>query len=145
MQTLLKLSPYDKQEFYASLARIEHRLEHLVHRFYYFFLQTEAGGLFKNTDMETHYRMFHVALAFLIAHIDNPNLINKHLKLIVERHKKYGVKKSYIFYFIDSFISALKEFFDESNERIIVIWNSVIYEIMSFFNEKFFEESENLI
>ena len=142
MQTLLKLTPYDKQEFYDSLARIEYRLEHLVHRFYYFFLQTEAGELFKNTDMETHYRMFHVALAFLISHIDNPTLLNKHLELIIEKHKTYGVKRSHISHFIDSFISALKEFFDESNERTIVIWNSVIYEIMSFFNEKFFEESD---
>lgn len=128
----------DKQDFYISLTQIENKLEHLVQRFYYFFLQTDAGELFKNTQMENHYKMFHVALAFLIAHIDNPESLNQHLKLVVTKHKTYGVKSKHISLFVDSFMSALKEFFDESNERVVRIWNSVIYEIMSFFNDQLF-------
>ena len=87
--------------------------------------------------------MFNVALAFLISHIDNPSMLNKHLELIVKTHKNYGVQSKHIPYFIDSFISALKEFFDESDERVVPIWNSVIYEIMSFFNQELFKESSS--
>lgn len=144
METLQRLSEVDKQKFYESLRNIETQLERLVQRFYYFFLQTEAGVLFKNTEMENHYQMFNVALAFLISHIDNPSMLNKHLELIVKNHKKYGVESKHIPFFIDSFISALKEFFDESDERVIPIWNSIIYEIMSYFNERLLKESDSV-
>ena len=143
MQALQKLSPHEKQQFYISLSHIEDKLEGLVERFYYFFLQTDAGILFKNTNMDTHYKMFHVTLAFLIAHIDNPVLLNEHLKLVVQKHKTYGVKSEHVFYFIDSFMMALKEFFDESDERVTFIWNNVLYEIMSFFNEQLQEIRNN--
>lgn len=86
--------------------------------------------------MDTHYKMFHVTLAFLIAHIDNPVLLNEYLKLVIQKHKTYGVKNEHVPYFIDSFMMALKEFFDESDELVTVIWNNVLYEIMSFFNEQ---------
>ena len=86
--------------------------------------------------MEKQKKMFYVSLAFLIAHIDNPILLNEHLKLVVTKHKQYGVTSKHIPYFIDSFMSAIKETLGDDNERIISIWNSVIYEIMSFFNEQ---------
>ena len=91
--------------------------------------------------MTNHYKMFHVTLAFLISHIDNPQMLNEHLKLVVLKHKGYGVQSFHVPFFIDSFMSALKEFFEESNERVITIWDSVIYEIMSFFNELLLEKS----
>ena len=48
----------DKQDFDFSLSQMEDRIERFVQRFYYFFLQTEAGELFKNTEMKTHFKMF---------------------------------------------------------------------------------------
>ena len=143
METLQKLSPIDKQLFYESLKNIENKLNYLVQRFYFYFLQTEAGPLFRETEWDNHMKMFHVSLAFLIAHIDNPTLLNKHLSLIVENHRGYGVESKHISHFIDSFISALNEFFEE-NDRIIGIWHSVIYEIMSFFNSKLMNAEANL-
>ena len=136
MQTLQKLSDSDKREFYLSISQLQHQLADVVQRFYHYFLQTEAGILFQFTEMETHIKMFQVTLAFLIAHIDNPILLNEHLKLVITKHKRYGVKEKHVPLFIDSFMSALKEFIDESNDHVLVIWNSVIYEIMSFFNEQ---------
>ena len=136
MQTLQKLSPSDKEEFYNSLSDIHDKLDILVDRFYFYFLQTEARVLFVKTDMEKQHKMFHVTLAFLIAHIDNPVLLNKHLGLVITRHRDYGVTKKHIPFFIDSFMSALKELLDGSDDRVTAIWNSVIYEIMSVFNEQ---------
>ena len=107
-----------------------------MQRFYYYFLETEAGDLFRHTELEKQYKMFYVSLAFLIAHIDNPILLNEHLKLVVAKHKQFGVTNRHIPYFIDSFMSAIKEFLDNSDNRIIEIWNSVIYEIMNVFNEQ---------
>ena len=121
MQTLQKLLPNDKNLFYLSLVQIQDQIENLVSRFYHYFLDTEAAILFKDTDMEKQKKMFYVSLAFLIAHIDNPILLNEHLKLVVTKHKEYGVTSKHIPYFIDSFMSAIKETLGDDNERNVFV------------------------
>lgn len=135
MQALQKLSETDKEIFYVSLVKIQHDLNNIVRRFYDYLLETDAAVLFKHTDMEKQQRMFHVSIAFIIAHVDNPAVLQNHMNMVVETHKKYGVINKYVPMFIDSLISALSEFLDR-DERAILIWSSIIYEIMGYFNEQ---------
>ncbi len=134
LQTIEHLSNEEKVIFYNSLTAIQNRLDDLVPIFYNYFLQTKAGGLFKNLDMEKQYKMFHVSLAILISYIDYPYLLLEHLQLIIKNHKKYGVEKKHISLFVESFMLTLEEFIQ--NKHALKIWRTVITEIMQTFQEQ---------
>lgn len=134
LQTIKRLTNEEKILFYNSLSTIQDSLDDLVPIFYKFFLQTQAGDLFTNLDMEKQYKMFHVSLAILISYIDYPYLLLEHLQLIIVHHKQYGVKKEHIPLFIESFIQTLEEFIQ--NKQELNIWRRVITEIMETFQDQ---------
>ena len=103
-------------------------------RFYYYFLQTNAGLLFEHTNIEKQYKMFTTALKIILTHNADPTQLEDLLRSLVETHVKYGILTEHVNYFIDSFMKALAEIFSaESDHEIIKIWTKVISEIMFYF------------
>lgn len=135
-QIFLHLSENEKSNFYTSLNIIQTKIDDFVRVFYRHFLQTEVKSLFKDVNLEEQYKMFRVSLAIIISYIDNPYLLNKHLKLVVENHKKYGVRKEHIHSFIESFMLSLYEFIGNDNKEILDIWDKIINKIMKSFEDQ---------
>lgn len=109
-------------------------MDFFVIRFYYYFLRTKAGLLFQHTNIEKQYQMFNSSLNVILTHIADPTLLEDHLQELIKSHVEYGVISEHIDYFIDSFMKALTELFDdESDKAILEVWNKVITDIMIYF------------
>ena len=136
MEAINELSESEKQLLQFSLPIINKNTEFLVIRFYYHFLQTKAGLLFKNTKMEDQYKMFASSLNAIITHIANPYLLMDNLDVLIQSHVKYGVMEEHIDYFIESFMKALGEVFsNEQDKTILKLWKKLITSIMLYFKE----------
>lgn len=119
---------------------LKDHLDELVNHFYGYFLRTKAAELFNLFDMEKQYKMFRVSIAILISHVDNPFMLDQHLRLVVKNHKNYGVQKEHISLFVDSFNCALKDVF-QNNDDFIQVWSNIISEIMySFENQMNYDD-----
>lgn len=134
MQSIAILTEKDKSHFYQSLYILKEGLESFVQTFYKYLLQTEAAELFHLLDMEKQYKMFRVSIAMIISHVDNPLILDKHLKFIVEGHQNYGLKQKHIEMFLSSFTCALEEIF-MNDWKSVQIWKSIMSEIMFTFEE----------
>ena len=136
MEVLNQLSNDDKNVFFSSLPFLSKNMEFFVLRFYYYFLQTKAGNLFQNTNINVQYKMFNTAVNVLITHIADPTQLEHAIDGLVNNHVKYGVEPDHINYFIDSFMNALGEIFNKDAERTLNVWYNVISEIMLNFRNK---------
>ena len=137
LEILDQLTMDDKKILYLSLPNLNKNLDFFVIRFYYYFLQTKAGVLFKHTDIKRQYRMFHRSLNTLVTHLAEPKQVQEHLNALIMTHQKYGVLPDYVDDFIDSFMKALKEIYtDESDNEILNIWYKVVRELMIYFKKK---------
>jgi hemoglobin-like flavoprotein len=136
VEVLDQLSQLEKQVFFDSLPIINKNMDFFVIRFYNYFLRSNAGHLFKNTQIENQYKMFNTALNVIISHISDSTLLEDYLALLVDEHAHYGVISDHIDNFVESFINALSEIFNNDSEKsIILIWYKVISEIMHYFKE----------
>jgi len=78
--------------------------------------------------------MFSVFLNFIITHIVNAALLKDHLVSIRTEHIGYGVHNNHINYFIDSFMNALQEIFNDKKEKeIIALWSKELLDFMASF------------
>lgn len=112
-------------------------LNFFVLRFYYYFLETDAGKLFDKTKFEKQYKMFYASIELIITHINNPDLIEDYLNDLVNAHKTYGVVVEHVDFFIGSFMKALQEIYIGANKKeIIDIWYKIIIKIMAIFERK---------
>ena len=114
-------------------------METFARRFYYYFLQTKAGLLFKQTEKEKQYQMFAVSLKIIFNHINNPPQMVKQLDNLISNHQKYGVMRVHADYFIESFLKALKEVFENQkfDTTISNLWLRVISDILGYFQQGF--------
>ncbi len=135
MQSIVSHSEIQKIVFQKSLILLNEHLDDLVNHFYRYFLSTKAAELFNLFDMEKQYRMFRVSIAILISHVDNPFMLDKHLRLVVEKHKHYGVTKEHTKLFLNSFNKALKDIFQDHDE-FTRIWSNIMNEIMLSFDNQ---------
>ena len=137
MEAVKELSESEKQLLQFSLPIINKNMEFLVIRFYHHFLQTKAGVLFKHTKMEDQYKMFASSLNAIITHIANPYLLTDNLDVLIQSHVTYGVMEDHIDYFIESFMKALGEVFNnEQDKTILKLWKKLITNIMMYFKEQ---------
>jgi hemoglobin-like flavoprotein len=131
---VIQLSSAERNIFLSSLPVINKKMDFFVIRFYYYFLRTKAGLLFQHTNIEKQYQMFNSSLNVILTHIADPTLLEDHLQELIKSHVEYGVISEHIDYFIDSFMKALTELFDdESDKAILEVWNKVITDIMIYF------------
>lgn len=135
MQSIIELSGSDKELFLSSLPIVRNKLDEFVVNFYSYFLKTDAGRLFKETAMETQYRMFHSSLAVIITHIEHPTLLEQHLSYLISGHTKFGVLLTDIDLFINSFMQALQDIYEDQFYLYKDIWYKLIKEIMDYFGE----------
>ena len=136
MEAVKELSESEKQLLQFSLPIINKNMEFLVIRFYHHFLQTKAGVLFEHTKMEDQFKMFASSLNAIITHIANPYLLMDNLDVLIQSHVKYGVMEEHIDYFIESFMKALGEVFNnEQDKTILKLWKKLITSIMLYFKE----------
>lgn len=127
------LPEQEKATFFSSIPIIRQNLDFFVIKFYSYFLQTKAGTLFHNTNLEKQYKMFHSSLTLIINHLENPDYVSDHLNKLIEVHLTYGVKKEHIDYFVTSFMKALKDIFSEQYDIFEGTWYEIINEIMRYF------------
>ncbi len=135
MQSIIELSESDKDLLLSSLPIIRKKLDLFVIKFYTYFLKTDSGRLFKKTDMETQYRMFHSSLAIIFTHVENPELLEQHVNHLIKSHGNYGVGIKDVDLFVDSFMKALRDIYGESFDTYRDIWFKIINEIMTFFGQ----------
>lgn len=134
MESILPLTEEERQQLHLSIELINKNIDFFVIRFYNYFLKTEAGKLFQNTEMDKHYNMFSTALNVIFNHIDNPNYIKGFLDDIIFRHIGYGVLPEYTDYFVNSFLSSLKEVFDDEDfGNTLHIWLKIISDLLAYF------------
>ena len=140
LESFILVTDEDKEVFYSSIPIIRQNLDFFVIKFYSYFLQTKAGILFRNTKLESQYKMFHASLSLIINHLDDPEFVSKHIDSIIESHQKFGIKQDHVPYFIDSFNKALRDIFSTSsnaNNNYLVRWEKIIVEIMAYFGRGF--------
>ncbi len=136
-ENIIDLDNTTQKVFYSSLSKIKENLDFFVLRFYYYFLQTEAGALFHDTKFEFQYKMFYGSMELILNHITTPDLIENHLNRLVKKHKDVGVTVEHIDYFIGSFMKALQDvYIGENSEEIIAIWHKIIVKILTCFEKK---------
>jgi len=135
MQRILEFSDSDKDLLLTSLPIIRNKLDEFVIKFYTYLLNTDSGRLFKETAMETQYRMFHSSLAIIITHVEHPALLEQHLSHLITSHAKYGVLLTDIDLFINSFMKTLQDIYEDQFYKYKSIWEKLITEIMNFFSE----------
>jgi hemoglobin-like flavoprotein len=136
-ETILGLTDGEKEEILSSIYFLRDNLEILIKKFYSFLLHTRVGDLFKTTNMEKQYQMFHASIGVIIAHIEHPLLLQGHLDTLISKHVNYGVLSEHIDYFSESFLQALKGIFDEKKDkRIIELWYKLIMSVMNYFKSK---------
>ena len=136
MEVIERLSIQERTILIKSLPVINGNMDFFVIRFYYHFLRTKAGLLFKHTNIEKQFKMFNTSLNIIITHIADPTQLEDHVHELVKSHAEYGIIPEHVDYFIDSFMKALKEIFpEEEDQEIVEIWHKIISEIMDYFRE----------
>ena len=141
MEVIKQLSSDEKNIFLLSLPIISKNMEFFVIRFYYYFLRTNAGLLFQQTNIENQYKMFNTSLNVILTHIADPTQLEDNLQDLIKTHVGYGVIGEHIDFFIDSFMKALSEIFsDYSSKNLLEIWYKVISEIMFYFKDSLFSD-----
>lgn len=136
MNALIKLSEHDKILILESLPIISANLDLFIVKFYSYLLKTDAGRLFKQTELEKQYRMFHKSLAVIITHIENPQFLQEHVNGLITTHIQYGVSKNDVDYFVESFMKALSDIYANDFITYKDAWYSIIVEIMDYFGER---------
>lgn len=78
---LFHLSQEEKDLIQTSITKLTGKLNELIERFYFHFLQknSDVSRLFQNSEMVKQHNMFNVSLGVIISNIDNPKLIQDHL------------------------------------------------------------------
>ena len=141
MEVIKQLSSEENNILLLSLPIISKNMDFFVIRFYYYFLRTNAGLLFQQTNIENQYKMFNTSLNVILTHIADPTQLEDHLQDLIKSHVEYGVIGEHDDFFIDSFMKALSEIFsDYSAKNLLEIWYKVISEIMFYFKENLFSE-----
>lgn len=137
MLDVLGITESEREELANSLDFLQGKLEILVERFYQNFLESKAGILFKNTDMDRQQIMFHQSIGVIITHIQYPEMLELHLNNIIAKHSHYGVLAVHIDDFIDSFYRALKDVFpDEADAHNVELWYKLINSVMLYFKNQ---------
>ena len=137
METIIILTENERQLLQFSLPVINKNMDFLVVRFYAYLLNTKAGVLFQNTNIQNQHKMFASSLNIIITNIVNPQLVSETLDQIIKRHENYGVTANYIEDFIDSFQNALNEVFSQETDKLILrLWIKIIDSIMMYFKEQ---------
>lgn len=139
MESIKYLSEEERLHLQSSINYVVGNLEVLAKRFYHYFLQTDAGILFKDTDMEKQYKMFAISMRIILDHINHPTEMKNQLDNLIISHKRYGVIAQHADFFVDCFLKALKEIFEgyQVDERQRAIWKNIISEVMQYFKEGF--------
>ena len=84
--------------------------------------------------MENQYKMFNVSLNVILGYIEEPEKLKDYLGQMAQRHAQYGVDTVHLDLFIDSFMNAWKELFDNKyEENLFNLWYRVITEIIFYF------------
>ena len=123
-----------------SLPIIVINIVFFVVRFYYHFLQTKAGMLFKKTTISKQHKMFGSALNAILNYITDPVLLENYIHNLGQTHAEYGVISAHIDYFIDSFMKALKETLPETiDAKIYTIWSEILEDLMADFKVELFK------
>ena len=133
MEVFHQLSEEERKIILSSLPILSKNMEFFVLRFYYHFLMTKAGLLFQHTKIETQHKMFSTALNAIITQIADPALLEHTIDELVKTHSEYGIVQEHIDYFINSFMAALQEVFNEDSDALLNTWHKVIVELMSYF------------
>ena len=137
MESLIVLTESERQLLQFCLPKINNNIDFLISRFYFYFLKTNAGILFKHTKMGQQEKMFASALNAILTNITNPGLLEDTLEEIIAKHRDYGVLQKHIEYFVDSFMKALKDIFNTENDQYILnLWYKIISNIMGYFKDQ---------
>lgn len=136
MEVLNQLSQEEKSAILSSLPILSKNMEFFVLRFYFHFLKTKAGVLFQHTQIPKQHKMFNTAFTVIINHITDPVLLEHSIEDLVKSHSKYGIRQDHIDLFINSFMIALQEVFNEDSDHLLNSWHTIIVEIMSFFSNE---------
>ena len=138
MESILNLSDDEKYHLNETIKIIKKNLDFFVVRFYEYFLKTEAGILFQNIAMEKQQLMFSTSLNIIFDHITYPLDLGRYLEDIAIRHKEYGVLAGHTNFFIDSFLTALKEVLEGQivDSKYFDIWIRDISDVLVYFQEK---------
>lgn len=138
MNIFQQLSATEKNLIMFSLPIINLNMEFFSLRFYYHFLQSKAGFLFKNTKIEQQHKMFGVSLSLILTYLTDPNpeLLETYLETLVKSHVEFGVVSNHVNDFIEAFMKALSEILPENTDmQLLYTWRKVISDIMSVFRE----------
>lgn len=139
LESIKSLTEVERLQLQPSINYAVNNLEFLIKRFYYYFLQTDARIIFKDTNMEKQYKMFAISIRIILDHIDNPTHLKKQLDDLINSHKNYGVMPEYTDYFKECFLKALREVFEgyQLYESQMNNWDNIISEVMQYFKQGF--------
>lgn len=137
LSSFLTLTDDEKELLNNSTQILIGKLDTLVERFYFYFLQSsdEVAKLFKNTDMLKQQNMFNVAIGAIITNIDNPVLIQNNLDQYIQKHKLYGVESKHIPHFIDSLTKTFSEML-ANNQEAVKAWLKLFHGVMEYFRSE---------
>lgn len=137
ISSFLSLTDHEKGLLNDSTQTLIGKLEILIERFYFYFLQSseEVANLFKNTDMLKQQNMFNVAIGAIITNIDTPVLIQNSLDQYIQKHKLYGVEAKHVEFFIDSLTKAFSEILANDQETVKA-WLKLFHGVMEYFRSE---------
>lgn len=128
----------EKNVLINSLDHLKKNIDFFTIRFYHYFLQTEAGTLFKG-DTEKQYRMFASSLNVIINHIFDSSQLDSYLESMINKHSTYGIRYNHIDLFISSFMNAWMELFGpEYDKTLYNLWKRLISMVMELFRNYLF-------
>lgn len=137
MESIVTLSQEEKNYLDKSIKVINKHIDFFVIRFYHYFLSTDAGNLFQNTQMDKQMNMFATSLIVIFNHVKNPFQLKSYLEELAIRHRNYGVITEHSDYFIDSFMAAIKEVMEGENlgNKTLDLWFKIISDVLGFFQD----------
>ena len=136
LEIIFQFSDNERLQLQDSIIFLKKNIDFFIIRFYHHLLQTEAGSLFRNSNMENQYKMFNVSLKIILSYIEDPEKIKDYLGSMAQRHAQYGVNTEHTGLFIDSFMNAWKELFDNNyEENLFNLWYKIISEILFYFKD----------
>ena len=134
---LFSLSMQERIILMNSVKDLKKNIESLVENFYKYLLEDnkEIQILFKNTDMIKQRSMFNVSIGIIISNVENTEFVKEHLDILVKRHREYGVESFHVDDFLNAYLKAIKNVFENYNQ-IVDVWTKIIKSTMVYFKNE---------
>lgn len=137
-EPIIYLSEKEKTDLFPSLYFINANLHVFVENLFQNFLQTDAGELLKNTDLELLKKRFESSFKIILYNIQYPMNLQDHLDLLIMKHAEYRLLPEYFDNFIESFNEAIIITLPQTFEQNSATWAKLITQIVDYFKKKMF-------